>query len=120
VSVQAAIVNLLADLRDDLGVAYLFISHDISVVAHLADRIAVMYRGRIVEEGRAEEVARHPLHPYTEALLSAVPSVEGTPHQRIVLAAEPPHRRLNLSSQPCAGPPTCVRNRDCETGAAAA
>ena len=60
VSVQAAIVNLLADLRDDLGVAYLFISHDISVVAHLADRIAVMYRGRIVEEGRAEEVSRAP------------------------------------------------------------
>jgi peptide/nickel transport system ATP-binding protein len=91
VSVQAAIVNLLADLRDDLGVAYLFISHDISVVAHLADRIAVMYRGRIVEEGRAEEVSRHPLHPYTEALLSAVPSVEGPPRQRIVLAAEPRH-----------------------------
>ena len=60
VSVQAAIVNLLADLRDDLGVAYLFISHDISVVAHLADRIAVMYRGRIVEEGRAEEVSPAP------------------------------------------------------------
>ena len=58
VSVQAAIVNLLADLRDELGVAYLFISHDISVVAHLADRIAVMYRGKIVEEGRAEEVSR--------------------------------------------------------------
>src|SRR5678815_4069684 len=54
VSVQAAIVNLLADLRDDLGVAYLFISHDISVVAHLADRIAVMYRGKMVEEGRTE------------------------------------------------------------------
>ena len=91
VSVQAAIVNLLTDLRDDLGVAYLFISHDISVVAHLADRIAVMYLGRVVEEGSAEEVSRHPLHPYTEALLSAVPSVEGPPHQRIVLANEPPH-----------------------------
>ena len=89
VSVQAAIVNLLADLRDDLGVAYLFISHDISVVAHLADRIAVMYRGRIVEEGLANEVSQQPLHPYTEALLSAVPSVEGPPRQRIRLAAEP-------------------------------
>ena len=58
VSVQAAIVNLLADLRDRLGVAYLFISHDISVVAHLADRIAVMYRGRIVEVGPAETIMR--------------------------------------------------------------
>ena len=65
VSVQAAIVNLLADLRDRLGVAYLFISHDISVVAHLADRIAVMYRGKIVEVGPADEVMRAPQHPYT-------------------------------------------------------
>ena len=89
VSVQAAIVNLLADLRDDLGVAYLFISHDISIVAHLADRIAVMYRGRIMEEGLAEEVSRQPLHPYTEALLSAVPTVEGPARARIVLATEP-------------------------------
>jgi peptide/nickel transport system ATP-binding protein len=89
VSVQAAVVNLLADLRDDLGVAYLFISHDISVVAHLADRIAVMYRGRIVEEGRAEEVTVAPRHPYTEALLSAVPAVEGPQRERIRLALEP-------------------------------
>jgi peptide/nickel transport system ATP-binding protein len=89
VSVQAAIVNLLADLRDDLGVAYLFISHDISVAAHLADRIAVMYRGKIVEEGRTEDVTERPHHPYTEALLSAVPVVEGPPHERIRLALEP-------------------------------
>jgi peptide/nickel transport system ATP-binding protein len=79
VSVQAAIVNLLADLRDRLGVAYLFISHDISVVAHIADRIAVMYRGRIVETGPAEEVMRAPRDPYTITLLSAVPTVDGPP-----------------------------------------
>ncbi|MBP0495905.1 dipeptide ABC transporter ATP-binding protein [Pararoseomonas indoligenes] len=73
VSVQASIVNLLADLRDELGVAILFISHDLSVVAHLADRVAVLYRGRLVEEGPTEEILRAPNHPYTEALLSAAP-----------------------------------------------
>jgi peptide/nickel transport system ATP-binding protein len=88
VSVQAAIVNLLADLRDDLSVAYLFISHDISVVAHLADRIAVMYRGRIVEEGPANDVTRQPLHPYTQALLSAVPTLEAASGARIVLPVQ--------------------------------
>ncbi|MGE0725897.1 MAG: oligopeptide/dipeptide ABC transporter ATP-binding protein, partial [Alphaproteobacteria bacterium] len=75
VSVQAAVLNLLADLRDRLGVAYLFISHDIGVIAHIADRIAVMYRGGLVEEGPAAEVLHPPYHPYTEALLSAVPLV---------------------------------------------
>jgi peptide/nickel transport system ATP-binding protein len=75
VSVQAAVLNLLTDLRDELDVAYLFISHDIGVVAHVADRIAVMYRGAIVEEGPAREMLAPPYHPYTEALLSAVPVV---------------------------------------------
>jgi len=75
VSVQAAILNLLADLRDRLGVAYLLISHDLSVIAHLADRVAVMYRGAVVEEGPSAAVMAPPYHPYTEALLSAVPVV---------------------------------------------
>jgi peptide/nickel transport system ATP-binding protein len=77
VSVQAAIVNLLADLRDRLGVAYLFISHDISVVAHLSDRIAVMHQGKIVEVGPAAQLMRSPEHPYTAKLLAAVPRVDG-------------------------------------------
>ena len=89
VSVQAAVVNLLSDLRDELGVAYLFISHDVSVVAGLADRIAVMYRGRIVEEGLSAEVTTQPRHPYTEALLSAVPTVDGPPRRRVELPLEP-------------------------------
>jgi peptide/nickel transport system ATP-binding protein len=76
VSVQAAIVNLLADLRDRLGVAYLFISHDISVVAHLADRVAVMHRGKIVEVGPAAQIMQAPQHPYTRRLLDAVPRLD--------------------------------------------
>jgi peptide/nickel transport system ATP-binding protein len=89
VSVQAAIINLLADLRDRLGVAYLFISHDISVVAHLADRVAVMYRGRIVETGPTDSIMRAPSHPYTVTLLSAVPTVDGPPRERKKPAREP-------------------------------
>jgi len=76
VSVQAAIVNLLADLRDRLAVAYLFISHDISVVAHLADRVAVMHRGAIVEIGATDAVMERPQHPYTRRLLAAVPRLD--------------------------------------------
>jgi peptide/nickel transport system ATP-binding protein len=75
VSVQAAILNLLRDLRDELGVAYLFISHDIGVIAHIADRVAVMYRGSLVEEGAVDDVLRPPYHPYTELLLRSVPII---------------------------------------------
>ncbi len=74
-SVRAQILNLLADLRDEFGLAYLFITHDISVVRHIADRIAVMNGGQIVEIGTADDILDHPRHPYTRELLAAVPKV---------------------------------------------
>jgi peptide/nickel transport system ATP-binding protein len=90
VSVQAAILNLLAELQADKGVSYLFISHDLGVVRYLSDRIAVLYLGRLMELGDAERVFRAPHHPYTEALLSAVPDAEGQQRERIRLEGEIP------------------------------
>jgi peptide/nickel transport system ATP-binding protein len=91
VSTQSQVINLLSDLQDRLGLAYLFIAHDLSVVRHLSDRIAVMYLGKIVEEGDANEVYTRPTHPYTAALLSAIPvpdPLHQRPTQRIVLRGE--------------------------------
>ena len=75
VSVRAQILNLLQDLQEKLGLTYLFISHDLSVVEHICDRVAIMYQGQMVELGSNEAIFRHPLHPYTKALLSAAPRV---------------------------------------------
>jgi oligopeptide transport system ATP-binding protein len=75
VSVQAQIINLLDELRHEIGLTYMFISHDLSVVEHLSDRIGVMYLGKLVELGKTEDIIQHPTHPYTQALLQSVPRV---------------------------------------------
>jgi peptide/nickel transport system ATP-binding protein len=90
VSVQAAILNLLAELQATRRVSYLFISHDLGVVRYISDRIAVMYLGRLMEVGKAETVFTGPHHPYTESLLSALPSIEGATQDRIKLKGEIP------------------------------
>ncbi len=100
VSVQAQVMNLLVDLQDELGIAYLLIAHDLAVVERIADRVAVMYLGRIAEVGTREEIFRNPLHPYTKALLQAIPIPDpARARERAVLRGDPP--------SPAQPPPGC-------------
>jgi len=106
VSVQAQILNLIMDLQHELGLAYLFIAHDLSVIGQVSDRIAVMYLGQIIELANRTELFSHPLHPYTEALLSAIHAPD--PHQkqeRILLQGEVP--------SPVEPPPGCRFHTRC-------
>jgi oligopeptide transport system ATP-binding protein len=96
VSIQAQVINLLDDLQDDFQLTYVFIAHDLGIVHHVSDRIAVMYLGVVVELGGSDELFTQPIHPYTEALLSAIPAIEAAeeggapPRERIVLEGEVP------------------------------
>jgi len=91
VSVQAQVINLLEDLQDEFGIAYLFVAHDLAVVRHISHRVAVMYLGRIVEVADRDTLFTQPVHPYTRVLLSAVPVPNPrTPAQRILLEGDPP------------------------------
>ena len=106
VSIRAQVLNLLADLQDEFGLAYLFVSHDLSVVEHIADRIMVIYLGHAVEIGTREAIFGNPRHPYTRALLSATPSADPEKRkQRIPLQGEPP--------SPIDPPKGCVFNPRC-------
>ncbi|MBA7676016.1 Oligopeptide transport ATP-binding protein OppF [subsurface metagenome] len=107
VSVQAQVLNLLKDLQEKLDLTYLFIAHDLSVVRHISDRMAVMYLGRIVEIGEAEEIYQRPRHPYSEALLSAVPVVDpDRKAKRILLKGDVP--------SPINCPPGCNFHPRCQ------
>ncbi|MEZ5073468.1 MAG: dipeptide ABC transporter ATP-binding protein [Solirubrobacterales bacterium] len=108
VSIQAQIINLLEDLQDEYRLTYIFVAHDLSVVRHVADRIAVMYLGKIVEIGPAEAVYNTPIHPYTEALLSAVPIPDpraNAARKQIVLEGDLP--------SPANPPPACLFHTRC-------
>ena len=116
VSVQASVLNLITDLQRDMGFSCLFITHDLSVVEFLADRIAVMYLGRIVETGPTAEIFAAPRHPYTQALLSAAPvpdPVKQSKRRRVVLCGEVPSP---LDHRPAAVSTRAARSRSIAAG----
>ncbi|RUU48287.1 ABC transporter ATP-binding protein [Mesorhizobium sp. M6A.T.Ca.TU.002.02.2.1] len=114
VSIQAQVVNMLSDLQEENGIAMIFISHDLKVVRNLADRVAVMYLGRIVEEASSDVIFQSPRHPYTKALVSSMPVPGKKLEGRVILQGEPPNPAARPSG--CAFHPRCPVARDiCRT-----
>ena len=105
VSIQAQVVNLLCDLKAELGLTMLFISHDLRIIRQISERVAVMYLGRLVEVGAADDIFASPQHPYTRALVSASPMPGRRTVERIVLSGDPPN--------PAARPPGCAFHPRC-------
>ena len=108
VSIQAQVINLLDDLQDELALSYVFVAHDLSVVRHVSDRIVVMYLGKLMEISPAEELYHKPIHPYTSALLSAIPipdPKQNRARERTVVSGEPPN--------PITPPPGCRFHTRC-------
>jgi len=119
VSIQSQILNLLQDLQQERNIAYLFIAHNLAVVEHFCDEVAVMYLGRIVEKAGSKELYGNPKHPYTKALLSAVPDIDPRPRrERIVLQGEVPSPSRPPTG--CAFHPRCALTREAAKGASAA
>lgn len=122
VSIQSQILNVLAELQKDLGLSYIFISHDLSVVRHIADRVMVIYLGKVVEAGTKNEIFENPQHPYTKALIASTPSVDfATSRERIVLKGELPspirppsgctfHKRCPVARETCKSEVPLLRN----------
>lgn len=111
VSIQAQVINLLIDLKHEMNLSYIFVAHDLSVVKHISDRIIVMYLGKLVEVAQTEELFSHPKHPYTEALLSAIPQPDPTLHKkRITLTGDVPSP-INPPSG-CHFHPRCPKRMD--------
>jgi oligopeptide transport system ATP-binding protein len=114
VSIQAQILNLLMDLRDQLGLTYLFISHDLRIVKHISDRIAVMYMGKMIEMANSEDLFRRPLHPYTQVLLKAIPKLDISKKGHEDLAKE--ELRPTLLERGCLFQPRCPHSKEkCQT-----
>jgi oligopeptide/dipeptide ABC transporter ATP-binding protein len=114
VSIQAQILNLMMDLRDQLGLTYLFISHDLRIVKHISDRIAVMYMGKIIEMANSEDLFKRPLHPYTQVLLKAIPKLDPSQKKEETLLKEG-HHPLPLD-RGCLFQPRCSHSRErCQT-----